>query len=198
MILSTYLEKWNQIPSLVKQFLARGLILFIIWKIIYLGFLVPGRILDKPLTTTVGILTAQGLNLATNSKDYRSKTEFGPVLDADTKGKGEMQQSVYFKNYKLVGIYDGCNALELFVLYAGFIVCMPATLKRKIIFISVGTALIFIINILRCMGVSYVVQYHPKQANFVHHYVFVFVVYGLIIALWLLFVNKLKIDNNVE
>jgi exosortase family protein XrtF len=162
--------------------------LLVVWKVIYLGFLVPGRILDAPLTHAVGVLTVSGLNLFTRSDAYWSKNEPGTNSDETV-----MQESVYFNHQKLVGIYDGCNALELFVLYAGFIVCMPASAKRKLIFAVSGVALIFLVNILRCMVVAYIVQYYPQNADFVHHYVFVFIVYALIISLWLFFTGKLNI-----
>jgi exosortase family protein XrtF len=196
MFLNIYLDKWHRIPSAVKQFLLKGLLVLFVWKVIYLGFLFPGRVLDSPVTHAVGVLTANGLNWVTRSDDYWTKGELGNETDTVLKDKKVMQQSVYFQNKKLVGIYDACNALELFVLYAGFIVCMSASLKRKLIFIAGGIAFIFLVNILRCIGVSYIVQYHPQQADFVHHYVFVFVVYASIISMWLIFVSNTKVKSN--
>jgi exosortase family protein XrtF len=194
MVLNTYLQKWKQIPYAVKQFLLRGLTFFIVWKLIYLCFLVPGRILDSPLTRAVGVITADGLNFFTHSHNYWSTSE----TDTGFNNKSEVNQAVYFQKQNLVGIYDACNALELFVLYAGFIVCMPATIKRKFIFIAGGVSLIFIVNILRCIVVAYVVEYYPQNADFIHHYLFVFVVYALIVALWLFFVGKIDVTSNAS
>lgn len=196
MFLNIYLDKWHKIPFAVKEFLLKGLLVLIIWKVIYLVFLFPGRVIDSPVTHAVGVLTANGLNWATHSNDYWTKSELANETDAVLNDKKVIQQSVYFHNKKLVGIYDACNALELFVLYAGFIVCMSASLKRKFIFIAGGIAFIFMVNILRCVGVSYIVQYYPQQADFVHHYVFVFIVYASIIAMWLIFVSNLKVKGN--
>ena len=198
MIFEKYVAKWRQIPHAVKQFLLRGVILLVVWKVIYLGLLLPGRVIDAPLTRVVGVITTAGLNRVTNSHNYTSKSEMGKEEDIDQNAVSVMQQSVYFNDKKIVGVYDGCNALELFVLYAGFIACVPAMLSRKLAFIFGGIALIFIVNILRCVGIAYLVQYYPKHADFAHHYFFVFVVYALIIALWLVFSNKVIIKSNAQ
>ena len=190
MLLGKYLKS---IPAEVKLFLLKAVLLFVFWKVIYLCFLTPGPTHISPFTYNVGELTAKGLNLFTQSHSYRSKTEMGIDQDFNYKPIHVLQQSVYFLNNKLVGIYDGCNALDLFVLYAGFIICMPAPIKKRIFFIVGGTALIFIVNILRCMGITFMIQYYPRQANFAHHFVFVFIVYALIIALWLIFANNIKL-----
>jgi exosortase family protein XrtF len=196
MTINAYLVKWHQIPVAVKQFLLKGIILLIVWKVIYLGFLLPGRVLDSPLTHFVGVMTTNGLNWITHSHDYISKSEFGRELDIDENATSVMQQSVYFHGKKIVGVYDGCNALELIILYIGFIICVPAMLSRKLFFIAGGVLLIFLVNILRCIGIAYLVQYYPQHADFAHHYVFVFVVYALIIAMWLVFTNKINVKSN--
>ena len=191
-----YLQKWQSIPSAVKVFLLKAIALFVIWKIIYYSFLIPGPTHISIFTRNAGQVTASGLNLFTHSHSYSSKTEMGTDQDFNYQPIQVLQQSVYFLNKKIVGIYDGCNALDLFVLYAGFIICMPAPLKKKIIFSVAGIALIYLVNILRCAGITYMIQYYPKQADFAHHFLFVFIVYALIIVLWLIFANNLKLKYN--
>lgn len=192
-VISTYFLKLQQVPKTVKIFLLKGILLLIVWKVLYLAILLPGRILDSPLTTAVGKITASGLNVITRSDNYWSKNELAKDKDADSNIIWVQQQSVYYNHKKLVGIYDGCNALELFVLYAGFIVCMPGSLKRKTLYISVGTFIIFAVNILRCVGIAYLIQFYPILADFAHHFVFVFIVYAVIIVLWLLFTRTKNI-----
>src|ERR1700761_6247684 len=166
MTISTYTEKWQQVPPAVKQFLLKGVLMLVAWKVIYLGLLVPGRILDDPLTRTVGIITTDGLNWITHPHDYITKAEFGRELDVDANATSVMQQSVYYHDRKIVGVYDGCNALELFVLFVGFIICVPAAANKKWLYIIGGVALIFVVNILRCIGIAYLVQYYPQHADF--------------------------------
>jgi len=195
-VLNLYLNKWRNIPGTVKIFLLRCLLLFAAWKIIFFCFLVPNATKISPFTYIAGELTAQGLNLVTQTHDYRSKSELGKNLGFNYNFTYVLQQSVYFHNKKIVGIYDACNALDLLALYAGFILCMPAALKRKLIYSGAGIVLIFIVNIIRCMSITYLILYYPQQAEFAHHFVFVFIVYALIIVLWLLFVRGIRPTHN--
>ena len=185
------LDKWKNVPAAVKQFILRGLIILITWKILYLAFLLPTRLLDKPLSHSVGAGTAWILNIYTHTHDYIDKVEHGN--EPTDNGLTDMPlDNVYFHQHIVVSIEDTCNGLELFVLYAGFIVCMPAALRRKVIFIISGVILIYMVNVVRCAWVAYIILYYPKYADFAHHYVFTFVVYGVIIALWLIFSKKVK------
>lgn len=188
------LSAWNKVPVAVKKFIFKAFAILVIWKVLYLAFLLPTRLLDKPLTYSVGTATAWLLNTYTGSSDYSTRSEIGNV--ATDQGYTAMPlQKVFFHQSNVVSIEDGCNALELFVLYAGFIICMPAKPLRKTLFIIGGIIAIYITNVIRCAGVAYIILYHPRYANFAHHYVFTFVVYGLIIALWLIFSKKLSFAN---
>lgn len=172
--------------------------MLVLWKVIYLFFLLPGRYLDRSLTNSVGKTTAWSLNFITHPNDYSSKEESAPALDTDNGLKTEMQRSIYFGRNKAAGVYDGCNALELMVLYVGFIICIPADVKRKWLFAIGGVAIIYLINVLRCIGVIYAIRYYPEQAEFIHHYVFELAIYATIIAMWLVFANKINTRNNAQ
>lgn len=194
MVLSIYRNKWNNVPKAVKAFIFKALIILLVWKIVYLAFLLPTRLIDKPLTYSVGTATAWLLNVTTHSGDYSTQSVVANV--ATDAGLTPMPlQKVYFHGHDIVAIEDTCNALELFVLYAGFIICMPAKNLRKVLFIVGGILAIYMVNVLRCAGVAYLIIYDPKYADFAHHYVFTFIVYGFIIALWLIFSKKLDLAN---
>ena len=194
MVSSTYVNKWNNVPKAVKVFIFKALTILIVWKIVYLAFLLPTRLIDKPLTYSVGSVTTWFLDICTHSADYTTQSVVGNV--ATDKGFTLMPlQKIYFRGRDIVSIEDTCNALELFVLYAGFIVCMPAKNLRRVLFVVGGILAIYIVNVLRCAGVAYLIIYDPKYADFAHHYVFTFIVYGFIIALWLIFSKKLNLAN---
>ena len=194
MVLSTYINKWNNVPKAVKAFIFKALTILLVWKIVYLAFLLPTRLIDKPLTYSVGTVTAWLLNTTTHSSDYTTQSVVADVV-TDAGPTPMPLQKVYFRGHDIVAIEDTCNALELFVLYAGFIICMPAKTLRKVLFIVGGILAIYIVNVLRCAGVAYIIIYDPKYADFAHHYVFTFIVYGFIIGLWLIFSKKLNLAN---
>jgi len=193
--INQYYQKWQLIPRPARLFLLKGLVLLILWKSIYLAFLLPTRLLDKPLTNSVGTATAYTLNLFSNTHAFTSKnainrTELEGIVTNDPV------MTVYLNNKPTLSIADPCNALELFVLFAGFIICLPAKASRKIAFISTGLILIWIINVLRCVGLIEIFLYNPKYTHFSHHYTFKFIVYGFIFLLWMLFTKKLINDKS--
>jgi exosortase family protein XrtF len=192
---TTYLiNEWNKVPAAVRRFILRAVAILVAWKLLYLLLLLPHRILDKPLSHVVGQGTVWLLNTCTHSADYTQKGQIG-VIPTDNGPAAAPLENIYFHKWNVVSIEDSCNGLELMVLYIGFIVCMPALFKRKLVFAIGGTLLIYVINVIRCAGVAYIIIYYPKYADFAHHYVFTFIVYGLIIGLWLIFVKKLNVAD---
>lgn len=186
MVLEKYYQKANQIPAAVKSFLFKGLIIFVAWKLIYLLFLAPGRILDEPLTSFTGINAARVLNLFTHSAGYTAKAETD-VYKNNGLTEIEPLVSIYYKQDKALSIADVCNVLELLVLYVGFIICYPRSLKRKTLFAIGGVITICLVNILRCAALAWVFIYYPQYADFSHHYLFTFIVYLFIFMLWFWF-----------
>jgi exosortase family protein XrtF len=191
---SIYLNQWNKVPQAVRRFILRAVAILVIWKLLYLIFLLPTRVLDKPLSYSVAMGTIWVLNTDTHTHDYTDKSEIGNI-PTDNGFAPAPLENIYYHGRNIVSIEDGCNGLELIVLYIGFIVCMPATTRRKWIFSAGGTLLIYVVNVIRCAGVAYIIQYYPRYADFAHHYVFTFIVYGLIIALWLIFSKKLNLEH---
>jgi len=155
--------------------------------------MLPSRILDKPLTSFTAISAAQALNFFSNSSDYTTQDE---IDEYNADGFHEIQYltSIFYKNEKALSVADVCNALELLVLYAGFIICFPAGIKRKISFTIGGILLICLVNILRCAGLAWIFIYYPDYGDFSHHYVFTFIVYVCIFLLWFWFSKKPSVN----
>lgn len=189
---ATIRQGWKRIPKQVKLFLLKGILLFTSWKLLYLLLLLPNRTLDRPLTHSIGTSTAGTLNFFGGSPDYSAASEIynKPMDDGSTIPEPVMQ--LYHHREKVLSVADVCNGLELMVLYAGLILCLPASPSRKITFIAAGLLLIFLVNIIRCAALVQVYLHKPEYVNFFHHYLFTFLVYALIFWLWYLFTNFTK------
>jgi exosortase/archaeosortase family protein len=87
---------------------------------------------------------------------------------------------------------DSCNAFKLFVLYAGFLICAPGIIKKKLVYTLIGLPLIFVLNIARCYAVAILVLRKPEWIYIAHHYIFTIVVYSAIFLLWLSFLKEKK------
>jgi len=100
----------DQIPGPVKSFLVKAIILFVGWKVVYLVFLAPGRVLDKPLTSAVGKGTAATLAFFYPADDYNAAPGIHPIV-AGREGT-EPVMMVRSGDTVLLNIADACNGKE--------------------------------------------------------------------------------------
>jgi hypothetical protein len=90
-------------------------------------------VLDRPLTRFTAISAAKTLNYFSHSSGYTTQDEIDEY-DADGYHETQYVTSIFYENEKALSVADVCNALELLILYLGFIICFPAGLKRKVSF----------------------------------------------------------------
>jgi exosortase/archaeosortase family protein len=186
----------HQIPGPVKTFLVKASILFVAWKAVYLIFLLPGRVLDKPLTSFVAKGAAATLGIFHPADDYNAI----PGTHAIITGREGIEPVMTIRSGDtvLLNIADACNGLELLALYVGLILCLPASPKRKLIYIFGGIAGIEVLNVLRCVGLVLVYLHEPEYLDFSHHYLFTLVVYAFIFWLWYLYSRNPDFAKNLH
>lgn len=185
---------WDQVPKPVKLFLLKAICVFVAWKAVYLLILLPNRVLDKPLTYVIGKSTAATLNV------FRPSLDYSAVATKTLAPDGLWYNVMAIRRGKdgVLSIGDVCNGLEVFVLYAGLIVCLPGSLIRKFKFILVGILLIEILNVLRCAGLALIYINRPEYLDFSHHYLFTFVIYAFIFWLWYLFSRDQRFAKKLQ
>lgn len=183
------IDHFKKFPVAIRLFLFRIFGLFIFWKIIYIFFLQTDRVLDRPLTMKIGSDVAFFLRKAFNSPDFKAADRISEKWFEGQYLKTPVSR-IEYKGKKIMHIADGCNGLELFVMYLGFLVAIPASIKRKLIFGILGIVVIYLVNIFRCIGLAYLAIYWRDQFEFAHHYVFNVIVYGTIFLLWIGFAEK--------
>ena len=179
-------------PPQIKAFVIRAFILFVVWKGLYLFFWAESRALDDPLTKLVGKHTVWVLDKINPSHEFIAKPKV-----ALKNFEGEIQVSrvsmIYSDGKAIMNIADECNGLELFVLYFGFLIAMPATLKRKFLFGLSGIFIIHAVNILRCVGLGLLLMNWDAAFDIAHHYIFKIMVYSVIFILWVIFSKNLSL-----
>lgn len=176
-------------PKQVRVFLFRVLVLSIFWKCLYVFFLIEPKTLDTPLTDGVGQHSAWMLNQLYQSNQFYSK-----LLVTESQFEGQLIISkashIYYRSRLVMFIADSCNGLELFILYIIFIIAMPSSLKRKVIFMIGGLMIIHLVNVFRCVGLVALLLYYDEYFNIAHHYIFKMMVYMVIFFLWVWFSKK--------
>jgi len=171
-------------PRTIIVFFVKAAILFVIWKLLYILWLRPQGILDAPLTTAVGTSTVGVLNL------FAEHSKFAPVRSFPTAGSEEDAEpggvvDIYRNGENTLRIAPACNGLEIMILYAGFLFCFPVVSpSRRWIFIGIGLALIFLLNVIRCALLVWIFLRYRQYLDFSHHFLFTSIVYICVFLLW--------------
>jgi exosortase/archaeosortase family protein len=172
----------NTIPTEIRTFLIRAGVIFITWKLLYHLLLFPTRFPDKQLTQ----LTAAATSIVYTTLNNNTTAVYRETVKPGRYNKNAVVSVavIYINNKRGIGIADGCNGLELYVLYIGFLFCFPFHLKRKLIYTLFGICGIFIMNTLRCYGLTYLFLHNYSIAEFAHHYLFKIIIYAAIFFTW--------------
>lgn len=167
------LQKLNKLRSnLLLRFILKALGIYLVWNLIYEKWIGPARSLDEAI---IG-----------NTTDIA-----GFLLEAS-------RFDIFRSTNRLIGIDgsnglwvgDSCNGLDLFVLFAGFIIAFPGKALFKMIFIPTGILIIHLINVLRIYSLAILQVYAPETVDFNHSYTFTFLVYGMIFLMWMFWVKR--------
>lgn len=187
----------NEIPYPIRLFLGKALLFFIVWKIIFVGFLSSSKILDHPLTTHVADASVYLLNEFSSMSGFEAVREVKTTV-YDGEYATEVASQIYHNGKRVLYIADVCNGLELMVLYIGFIVCMPSRFWRKLIYILLGVVILDLVNITRCIGLIYLREYFEYYFEFAHKYLFKISVYAVTFLIWMKFAKKINLNSNNE
>jgi len=163
--------KLASIPTGLKQFAIKAAILFVLWRVLYEFWLGPSAYLDSCLIELV---------LA------GSKLMLQPFYD-NLQSTG---YNILFDGKVSITIAAACNGLELMVLYAGFLFCLPIEWKKLIKFITLGFSLIILLNMIRCAALAAMFHNNYVFADFMHHYLFKVAIYAVTFFLWTKYTKK--------
>lgn len=131
-----------------------------------------------PITQKVANQTAFVLNsININSRTFQHEDELSMKL---------------LVNEKFVArVVEGCNALSVIILFIAFIIAFSGTFSKTILYIIVGSCIIYYINIARIAFIAIAIYEFPEYANFLHQIVFPLIIYGTTFLLWVFWMNYL-------
>ncbi|MBS0635541.1 MAG: hypothetical protein JSR37_08780 [Verrucomicrobia bacterium] len=186
MLITSIRHSYRQVPLAVRLFVKRASVLLLSWILLYQLVLKPSGIPDRWLTAKTASVTAYLLN-HWYSPGFNTVNNVWASLGG---GQREKVSTVFYNNTQYLHIADACNALDLFVLYLGFLFCLPAGKTRMLVFGITGTATIFLLNILRLYALVLLAINKPAWLDIAHHYVFTLIVYSCIFAGWVYYARK--------
>ena len=156
-----------------SRFLLIGAGTALLWWLVYEQFIGPDGRLDAALSVNVARGAAWGLRAV----GFAAATAAGGPTVVTMAGQ------------PAVSVGAACNGLVLYVLFAGFVLAYPGSVRRKAWFIPFGIGVVYLLNVARvaALALNHTYSYHTLDFN--HHYTFTFVAYAAILSLWLWWVQ---------
>ncbi|NIF05544.1 exosortase family protein XrtF [Chryseobacterium sp. Tr-659] len=103
----------------------------------------------------------------------------------------------YVKNHYVTRMVEGCNAVSVVILFVSFIFAFYKGVKT-FFFVGAGLVLLYIMNLLRIIGLNIVVVDHKEYGKMFHDFIFPAIIYGTVVVLWLVWIKffALKHENS--
>lgn len=89
---------------------------------------------------------------------------------------------------------EGCNAISIMILFLSFVFAFYKG-KKTFLFALAGLFLIHVINILRIAGLNMLYFQGGKYFKIGHDYFFPAIIYGTVVALWLVWIKFFALKN---
>ncbi|PVW17210.1 exosortase family protein XrtF [Marixanthomonas spongiae] len=100
---------------------------------------------------------------------------------------------LYINEVFLARVVEGCNAISILILFVSFIIAFAQKVKKTLLFIFAGVALLYAVNILRIAILTIALYHYPEYNEFLHKIVFPAIIYGMVFFLWLFWVRGISI-----
>lgn len=167
-------------PTII--FLVKFVGIYLVGNLLYGAFVSAYKPTVDPVTSHVTFQTSEVLSLI----GYETE-----IVDQPAKATTHIQ----FGKRSVVSVYEGCNGINVFVIFLAFIVAF-GPLDRRAVFFSIAAATILhIANLLRIGGLFLIALHQPRLLYFTHKYLFTAFIYAVVIALWLWWVNRYAVKK---
>lgn len=87
-------------------------------------------------------------------------------------------------------VIEGCNAVSVMLLFAAFVIAFAKAWKKTVLFLLIGMIVIYLVNLLRLIGLGYIYQELSEYKVIAHDIAFPAVIYGSVILLWIYWIKQ--------
>jgi exosortase family protein XrtF len=98
-------------------------------------------------------------------------------------------------NYLVISVYEGCNSVNVMIVYLAFIIAFKGSIKSTFIFIMLGFVVVYLINLLRVALLFEVAWFFPQHLYFFHKYLFTGIIYLIVFAIWYAWIQRVKSEK---
>lgn len=113
------------------------------------------------------------------------------LLYADAKNE---QVWFYVNKMYVTRMVEGCNAVSVMILFVAFVFAFYKGAKT-FLFALAGLALLYIMNLLRIVGLNIVMRDYMEYGKIFHDFIFPAVIYGTVVVLWLVWIKFFALKN---
>lgn len=169
----------------VLGILLRFIIIYLVLLIAYQFYLNSGK--DSGLDSFSSLIARQVTSLQ-NTIGYPTE------LYDDVKNE---QVWFYVKQNYVTRMVEGCNAVSVIILFVSFVFAFYKGVKT-FVFVAVGLVLLYIMNLLRIVGLNIVMADYKEYGKMFHDFIFPAIIYGTVVVLWLIWIKffALKHENS--
>ena len=82
-------------------------------------------------------------------------------------------------------VYEGCNGLNVFIVFVSFLVAFGGKIKNMLIYIVIGCLILHVANLLRIILLYETAVHRPLFFYYFHKYFFTAVLYLIVFVLWI-------------
>ena len=154
----------------LARFVGTSLIIFISLQLAYDLYFLPDGRLDT-------FLSLSGVSIGAGILRF-----LGYLVNTDNR-------IISIVGSKAVEINNGCNGLQLFGLFSGFIIAYPTALKLKGILLVSGSFLLFFSNSCRIAFFAYFNSIFPQYWNIIHDSSSYLFFYPIVLLFWYLTIS---------
>ncbi|TXG37517.1 exosortase family protein XrtF [Seonamhaeicola maritimus] len=90
----------------------------------------------------------------------------------------------------LARVIEGCNSFSVIILFVSFVVAFSGKIKTTIVYILSGSVMLYVVNLFRIVLLTIGLYHYPEYENILHTVVFPAIIYGMVLLLWVLWVNR--------
>ncbi len=108
----------------------------------------------------------------------------------------ELSVKLIIEQVYLARVIEGCNSISVIILFIAFIVAFSGSIKATILFSLFGGGVIYTINVLRISLLTAMMYKYPEKQALLHDLVFPAIIYGTVLLLWIIWVNKFSKFKN--
>jgi exosortase family protein XrtF len=142
----------------------------------YVNYYLPG---PDPATIAVTATVTGMLNMGNDTVAY--------IVPANSANVPVIRSGI-----TIVEVFEGCNSINVIIVYIAFLVAFKGPLKLFLKYMLVGVVSIYAINLLRVLLLYEVALYFPEKLYFFHKFFFTGMIYAFVFMLWFFWANAVK------